>query len=66
MNLNEIHVPENADDALEWAARREFGLRYDSYRECQVRENGLREMFLCTSPEEQWIHSLRAELLESG
>ena len=68
MNLNELHVPDDADTALDWAVRREYGLRYDSYRECTLR--GLvapvtpRKVFACQNPEEAWIHSVRAELLE--
>jgi hypothetical protein len=43
-NLNEISYDPNADDAATWASMREFGLRWDSYHEAQVREQGLREM----------------------
>ncbi len=63
-NLNELHVPPNADEADDFAVRREFGLRYDAYREGLVRDAGLREAFVCLNPETQWIQSMRAELLE--
>lgn len=59
MNLSEIHIPDNADDALDWAARREYAMRYDAYREVQLREKGLREMFVCHSPEAQWIADMQ-------
>ena len=68
-NLNVLDIPMDADGATDYALRREFGLRYDSYREAQVREIGLREAFACLNPEDIWIveqeriHSIRAELL---
>jgi hypothetical protein len=63
-NLHELHVPTDSDEAADWAARREFGLRYDSYREAQLRENAITPlMFICRDPETEWIHSMRAELL---
>lgn len=67
MNLNEINVPDGADEAMLWAAGREFVLRYDGYRESLIRERGLAEAtvaFVCFNPEQEWIHSMRAELLE--
>lgn len=66
MNLNEIHYPENADAAERWAAEREFGLRYDSYRECLLRGLVITPLqFVCDNPEQEWIHSMRAELLDA-
>ncbi len=63
-NLNQLHVPPDADDATDWAVRREFGLRFDSYREGLIRTVGLAEVYACHDPEKTWTESLRAELMQ--
>ena len=40
MNLNELNIPDDADTALDWAVRREFGLRWDAYHGGLVRRSG--------------------------
>jgi hypothetical protein len=74
-NLHELHIPPDADEPTDWACRREFGMRYDAYREGPVWEDGTKEVldalgavqryFACDNPEEAWIHSVRADLLEA-
>lgn len=57
-NLNELNIPLNADEATDWAARREYGLRWDAYHGGLVRDAGLREMYVCHTPEQAWIDML--------
>lgn len=40
MTLTEIYIPEGADEAMEWAATKEFDLRY---RRSQLQREGLNE-----------------------
>ena len=60
-NLNELHVPPNADEAADFAARREYGLRWDAYHEALAWEKGVIEamsLFRCVNPEQAWIDML--------
>ncbi len=66
-NLNELHVPPNADEATDFAARREFGLRWDSYQQAKLwgmveghtwLPRVAREYYRCPDPEQAWIDML--------
>jgi hypothetical protein len=57
-NLHELHIPPDADESTDWAVRREFGLRYDAYREAMawgvVTLAQYQRRFECDNPEAQW------------
>jgi hypothetical protein len=59
-NLHELHIPPDADEPTDWACRREFGMRYDSYREAMA-WGVVPRLFACQNPEARWIADMEEQ-----